>query len=142
MRDAAIFDLDGTLCDTSGVEHLLTGEDGAFAAFQAAAVGCPPDPAVVAAAREQSALGRAVVVVTSREFVWHDHTLDWLVEHDVPHDAVYMRIVGDFRKDVVVKADLLDQVVADGYRPVEAWEDKEAVLELWAERGLVGHRVG
>ncbi|EFQ83522.1 hypothetical protein HMPREF0063_11184 [Aeromicrobium marinum DSM 15272] len=141
MRDAAIFDLDGTLCDTSGVVHLLETEGG-FAAFQAAAVGCPPNPDVVRAARQAAADGLAVLVVTSREFVWHDVTLDWLVEHEIPHENVRMRIVGDYRKDVAVKADMLTGLVSDGYRVVAAWDDKPAVLDLWREHGIEVHPVG
>ncbi|MEG9225357.1 phosphatase domain-containing protein [Aeromicrobium sp. Sec7.5] len=138
-RDAVIIDLDGTLVDTSGVEHLLEGEDRDFRAFQEAAVGCPPNPGMVAVAREQHEAGRAVLVVSSREFIWLDPTLDWLVQHDVPHDGVYLRIVGDYRQDVLVKRELLDDVVANGYRVVEAWDDKDRVTQMWIEQGIEGH---
>ena len=138
-RDAVIIDLDGTLVDTSGVEHLLEGEDRDFRAFQEAAIGCPPNPAMVAVARAQTEAGRAVLVVSSREFIWLDPTLDWLVQHDVPHDAVYLRIVGDYRQDVLVKREILDDVVADGYRVVEAWDDKDRVTQMWREQGIEAH---
>lgn len=138
-RDAVILDLDGTLVDTSGVEHHL-GEGGAgFAAFQEAAVACPPNPVMVRVARDQAASGRAVLVVSSREFIWLDATLDWLVAHDVPHDEVYLRIVGDYRPDVEVKADIAEDIEADGYRVVEAWDDKERVVQLWRDRGVEAH---
>ena len=87
-------------------------------------------------------LGRAVLVVTSREFVWRDLSLDWLVAHDVPHEALYMRIVGDYRKDVVIKKEILQQIADDGFTPLEAWDDKESVLELWRDNGIVTHAVG
>ncbi|WP_229053377.1 hypothetical protein [Aeromicrobium sp. Leaf350] len=142
MRDAVIIDLDGTLVDTSGVEHLLEGEDKDFRAFQEAAVGCPPNPALVEVAREQAAAGRAVLIVSSREFIWLDHTLDWLVEHEVPHDAVYLRIVGDFRPDVEVKREILTTIGNDGYRVLEAWDDQERVSAMWREEGITAHDVG
>lgn len=138
-RDAVIIDLDGTLVDTSGVEHLLEGEDRDFRAFQEAAISCPPNEAMVAVAREQAATGRAVLVVSSREFIWLDPTLDWLVEHEVPHDAVYLRIVGDYRQDVLVKREILDDIVADGYRALEAWDDKDRVTQMWREQGIEAH---
>jgi uncharacterized HAD superfamily protein len=93
----------------------------------------------VRAAHEQ---GRAVLVVTSREFVWRDLTLDWLQQHDVPYDQLVMRIVGDYRPDHVVKAEMLDQLEKDGYRVVEAWEDAEDIADLWRSRGIDVHVVG
>ena len=138
-RDAVIIDLDGTLVDTSGVEHLLEGDDRDFRAFQEAAIGCPPNPAMVTLARDQAAAGRAVLVVSSREFIWLDPTLDWLVQHEVPHDAVYLRIVGDYRQDVLVKREILDDVLADGYRVLEAWDDKDRVTQMWREQGIDAH---
>ena len=142
MRDAVIFDLDGTLCDTAEIVHLIEGDDKDFAAFHAASATCPAHEDVVQAAREQAELGRAVIVVTSREFVWRDVSLDWLVAHDVPYDALHMRIVGDYRKDVVVKAEILQQVVDDGFTVREAWDDKDAVIDLWRENGIEVHPVG
>lgn len=141
MRDAVIFDMDGTLCDTSQIVHLIEGEDKDYAAFHAASAGCPPHADVVAAAREQSAKGLAILVVTSREFIWRDLTLDWLVANDIPYDALYMRIVGDFRKDVVIKTEILKQITADGFRVLEAWDDKPAVLDLWRENDIAVHIV-
>ena len=142
MRDAVIFDLDGTLCDTTQIVHLIEGDDKDFAAFHAASADCPPNADVVAAARAQAEQGRAVLVVTSREFVWRDLSLDWLVAHDVPHDALHMRIVGDYRKDVVVKAEILQQIVDDGFTVLEAWDDQPAVLDLWREHGIDVHPIG
>jgi phosphoglycolate phosphatase-like HAD superfamily hydrolase len=142
MRDAAIFDMDGTLCDTSTIQHLIEGDEKDFAAFHAAARDCPPHPDVVEAAVAQHEQGRAILVVTSREFIWRDPTLDWLVEHGVPYDALYLRIVGDYRKDVLVKTDILRQIQDDGFHVVEAWDDKPAVVDLWRDNGIEVHVVG
>lgn len=142
MRDAVIFDLDGTLCDTTGIVHLIEGDDKDFAAFHAASADCPANDDVVEAARAQAGQGRAVIVVTSREFVWRDVSLDWLVAHDVPYDALHMRIVGDYRKDVVVKKEILQQIADDGFSVLEAWDDQPAVLDLWRENGITVHAVG
>ena len=142
MRDAAIFDMDGTLCDTAGIVHLIEGEDRDYWAFHAASAGCPPHEDVVEAARAVHEAGRAIVVVTSREFQWRDTTLSWLTQHDVPHDAVYMRIVGDYRKDTAVKADILKQIKDDGFNVVAAWDDKPEVIDLWRENGIAVHAVG
>lgn len=141
MRDAVIFDMDGTLCDTTTIEHFITGQDKDFHAFHAASATCPPRPKVVKAARAERDKGRAILVVTSREFIWRDLTLDWLVEHGVPYDALYMRIVGDYRKDVQIKEDILAQITDDGFTVLEAWDDKPAVIDLWRDNGIAVHVV-
>lgn len=141
MRDAVIFDMDGTLCDTASIQHHIEGENRDFAAFHAASAGCPPRAEVVAAARQEHDLGRAVLVVTSREFIWRDLTLDWLVRHEVPCDGLYMRIVGDYRKDVAIKTEILQQIIDDGFAVLEAWDDKPAIVELWRDNGIETHVV-
>ena len=142
MTDAVIADLDGTLVDVSSILHHVTGEERDFAAFHGATRDCPPRPEVVEAVRAAHERGRAVLVVTSREFVWRDLTLDWLQEHDVPYDQLVMRIVGDYRPDHVVKAEMLDQLEKDGYRVLEAWEDASDIADLWRSRDIDVHVVG
>jgi hypothetical protein len=136
MRDAVIVDLDGTLCDVSSILHHVDGEDRNYAAFHAASADSPPRAEVVDAVRAAHAEGKAVLVVTSREFIWRDLSLDWLVAHDIPHDELVMRIVGDYRPDHEVKAEMLDQIEADGWSVSEAWEDSEDIIELWRSRGI------
>lgn len=140
--DALIVDLDGTLCDTSAIAHLVEGEDRDFAAFHQASGEAPVDEQVRADVLAAHDRGLAVLVVTSREFVWRDLTLDWLVRHEIPYEQLVMRIVGDYRPDVKVKAEMLDQLVADGYVVREAWEDSPDVADLWRERGIETHLVG
>ncbi|MCR4512069.1 hypothetical protein [Aeromicrobium sp. 50.2.37] len=141
MTDAVIADLDGTLVDVSSIKHLVEGEDRDFHAFHAASKDCPPRPEVVDAVRAAHAAGRAVLVVTSREFIWRDLTLDWLAQHDVPYDQLVMRVVGDYRPDHVVKAEMLDTLEADGFAVLEAWEDSDDIVELWRSRGVTVHVV-
>jgi phosphoglycolate phosphatase-like HAD superfamily hydrolase len=139
MREAVIFDMDGTLCDTSSIVHLIEGEEKNFHAFHAASAECPARAEVVEAAREQAAQGRAVLIVTSREFIWRDLTLDWLVAQGVPYDALHMRIVADYRKDAVVKAEMLQHIKDDGFEVLEAWDDKDDVIALWKDHGITVH---
>lgn len=142
MTRAVIVDLDGTLVDVRDIEHHVSGPEQDYAAFHAASADAPADAEVLTAVREVHASGLAVLVVTSREFVWRDLTLDWLVAHEVPYDELVMRIVGDYRPDHVVKAEMLDRLEADGYVVQRAWEDRDEIAELWAGRGIEVVRVG
>jgi len=136
MRDAVIYDLDGCLCDTSSILHFIEGKDKDFHSFHAAAAGCPPIEQVADAARKDHEAGTAVVVVSSREFIWRDQAIDWLTRHDIAYDGLYLRITGDYRKDTVVKAEMWQHLLDDGFRPVAAWDDKQSILDIWSDLGV------
>jgi hypothetical protein len=48
-----------------------------------------------------------------------------------------MRKSGDYRSDDIVKEEMLDQMLADGYRPVIAVDDRLRCIDLWKRRGLL-----
>ena len=49
---------------------------------------------------------------------------------------LYMRPRGDLRKDFMVKRDLFERMIVDGFDPVLVFEDKVTVVEMWQELGL------
>ena len=136
MRDAVIFDMDGTLCDVSAIRHLVEGEDRDFDAFHGAAIDCPPHPHVVAAVTEAREATMAIVVVTARSSKWRDYTIMWLDKYEIAFDHLYMRIEADFRPDYVIKADILKAIKKDGFNPIHAWDDNPKVIALWRENGI------
>ncbi|MFJ5228194.1 hypothetical protein [Streptomyces sp. NPDC088400] len=134
MRDAVIFDMDGTLCDVRNIRHLLDGP-GSFHAFHTASASCPPHEDVVEAAHAARARGAAVLIVTARSTRYRHHTAMWLALHGVPSDAMWMRAARDMRPDYEVKRGIL-AAIRRRYRPVHAWDDNPNVLRLWAEEGI------
>ncbi len=135
-RDAVVFDLDGTLCDTSSIEHLTQGPDADYRAFHAASADCPPRADVLAALEAARDGGAAIVLWTGREFIWRDLTLDWLDRHGIVHDGLYMRLAADFRPATKVKTELLRDIAADGFTVVGAWEDDSRIVELLRAAGV------
>lgn len=135
-RDAALFDLDGTLCDTSSIAHLVTGPDADYRAFHAASADCPADPRVLADLEDARERGLAIVLWTGREFVWRDLTLDWLAGLGITHDGLYMRLAADYRPATTVKRELLRDIAGDGFRVVRAWEDDADMTALLREAGV------
>ncbi|WP_229052017.1 hypothetical protein [Aeromicrobium sp. Leaf350] len=135
MRRAAIFDVDGTLCDVSSVRHHVRGRKKDFNAFHSDALACPPHVEVADAARRARAEGLAVLVVTARKERWRHPTGFWLALHDIPSDELYMRGDKDGRRDVEVKRDIL-QRIRRRYEVVEAWDDNPAIIALWESRGI------
>ena len=49
---------------------------------------------------------------------------------------LYLRDVTDSREDSVVKSDLYDQMIKDGFKPIMVFEDRASVVKMWRNRGL------
>lgn len=140
MKDAVIFDMDGTLCDVSGVRHHLLRSHDPFRHFHEASIDCPPHPDVVLAARQAHEEGLAVLIVTAREARFRNVTAMWLALHDVPSDVMYMRATGDFRPDYVIKEEILTKIKRE-FTVIEAWDDNPSVIDLWRSEGILTHVV-
>jgi len=134
LPEAVIFDVDGTLCDVSGIRHLLDGP-GRFDKFHRMSINCPPHQWVVDAAKAEDAAGRAVLIVTGRSTRYRDITAVWLALHGVPSESMFMRAHDDFRPDDVVKAEILAKI-RTRWTPVAAWDDRPSIVRLWEREGI------
>ena len=143
---AAIFDMDGTLCDVSSLRHHVDRSHPDFSGrrrfdlFHGESHLCPANDEAMAL-YERYRRDHRIVIVTARSAEWAMHTLVWLEDHGVDHDRLYMRDRGDYRPDVEVKRDMLAEIRRD-YEPVVAVDDSPAVIALWQREGLRTHVVG
>ncbi|URM86155.1 polynucleotide kinase [Gordonia phage BiggityBass] len=128
-REAVIVDIDGTLCDVSGILHHLPDYD----AFHQASVHCPPVDQVLLWCDEQVARGRELIVVTGRKYTHGDLTIAWLEQHmRHPFHGPFMRGEDDARPDTEVKAQIARQLREDhGFDVVAAIDDRPSVIRLW-----------
>lgn len=131
---AVIFDVDGTLCDVTGIRYLLDGETRNFHAFHVESTGCPTHPHVAALTH---ALKPEIkrLVVTARKWRYYTHTLWWMLLNNVKFDAIYMRGDKDDRKDAIVKQEILDNI-NKYYDVVFAIDDNPNVIEVWKRNGI------
>lgn len=136
MMRAILVDMDGTLCDVDGIRHYVTGERPDFRSFHEASRFCPTRPEVEAEVRAADASGVAVIIVTARDERFERPTRDFLARYRIPHRALYMRPWGDRRRDTVVKAEILERIIRDGFEPVQAIEDRRDIAEVWTAHGI------
>lgn len=140
---AAIFDMDGTLCDVSSLRHHVDRSHPDFSGrrrfdlFHGQSHLCPPDQRALDL-YERYRPDHQILVVTARSAEWAMHTLVWLEDHGIDHDRLYMRERGDYRRDVEVKRDILAEI-RESYEPVVAVDDNPAVIELWEAEGITTH---
>ncbi|MFZ2240114.1 MAG: hypothetical protein WAV90_11280 [Gordonia amarae] len=138
MTEAVIVDVDGTLCDVSGIRHFVDKRPKDFWAFHSGAAACPPHDHVVREVVEHHRAGRTILVVTARMYQWEIPTRIWLYRHlPVPYLGPFMRGDNDFRPDVEVKRDIHRVITEDhGFRVVHAIDDNPAIIALWSELGI------
>lgn len=137
-QNAVLVDVDGTLCDVSGVRHYVQSDpkNRNFDKFHRASALCPAIPSTVAWVREQHAAGMFVIVVTSRKQQYEYLTRRWLRKWEVPYDRLLLRANRDERRDDLVKADLLAQIRAEGFDVVAAIDDNPSIIALWESEGI------
>jgi phosphoglycolate phosphatase-like HAD superfamily hydrolase len=129
-----LFDLDGTLADCTHRLHHIKGSRKNWRAFFAACTADGPIPHMVELARHLMKV-ETVVFVSGRSDEVRDETANWLKRHRL-QGPLYMRRAGDRRSDFIVKAELLDRVLADGYEPIMAFDDRDQVVKMWREKGI------
>lgn len=133
VQGAVIFDMDGTLCDVRSIRHLI--DEKGFDAFHYASASCPPIDWVAQAAKEYHAEGIAVLVVTGRVRKFKSLTAFWLADHGIPSDELETRRDGDFRKDFVIKKEILKRL-RQKYNIIRAYDDNPQVIDLWLNEGI------
>jgi phosphoglycolate phosphatase-like HAD superfamily hydrolase len=138
MMRAYIFDIDGTLSDPAHRLHHIEGEKKDWAAFFGACDQDAPIPHMVDLAFNVAG-DDAILFCTGRSQDVVHKTAAWLTKHlgfAIGPEDVYMRKAGDHRDDTVVKGELMDRIIADGYEPVMIFEDRARVVKMFRERGI------
>lgn len=125
--EAMIVDIDGTLALHNGrspFDETRVSED-------------LPNTPVIKAVRAQHAAGQRVIYLSGRSAGCRADTHAWLSAHvALPFEGLFMRAIGDSRKDVIVKQELFDQHIRHNYRITAAWDDRQQVVAGWRQIGL------
>lgn len=134
MTSCYIFDIDGTICDTGHRSHHLQKKPKDWDSFYAGCDFDPPHAHIVRLAldlQEQAPL----VFMTGRPRRLRDATKAWLTDAGLG-GVLFMRANGDFRDDTIVKAEMLDRAMAQGWKPIMAFDDRNKVVAMWRARGV------
>lgn len=134
---AAIFDIDGTLADCRHRLHHVVGAKRDWPSF----FGEMDKDSIIEPLRDLaltlSAGDYAVVLCSGRPETYRAVTEAWLDRHDVPRCALYMRPENDTRPDHIVKSQILDGILKDGFEIAFVIDDRQSVVDMWRDRGLL-----
>lgn len=129
-----IFDIDGTLADHEGLRS----------PFDWKQVG---NDRVRHHVRELLDLytlsGYKIILLSGRDAVCRDETIEWLGVNGIHYDHLFMREENDSRSDSIVKLELFDAHIRDKFFVRVVVDDRKRVLQVWHDLGLnvinVGH---
>lgn len=74
--------------------------------------------------------------MTGRPITRQRETQIWLQQHFLPYHSLYMRQKGDFRKDYIVKKEILETIRKEFGEPYFALDDRSSVVAMWRENGV------
>lgn len=134
--DCVIFDIDGTLADCGHRLHHVKHGKRDWGQFFATMADDQPIVSVRRLLHAVSDQDQKIVLCSGRPETYRDVTEAWLQTHGIDWNALYMRPEGDHRADHIVKRQILDGILADGYEPWLVVDDRPSVVAMWREAGL------
>lgn len=141
--EAIICDLDGTLCNVDHRLHFVRKVEGGpkpdWKNFFYNMTYDPLNQWCDDILYNLWANSRCVIVLCSgRPDSYEKQTKEWLNKHSITYySRLFMRSRNDFRKDDIVKEQILDFEILTRYKPVFAIDDRKQVVDMWRRRGIV-----
>lgn len=132
LREAYIFDLDGTLAHNDGhrsfYDYSKVFDDKVHDHVK-----------LVANMLRNQAF---VIIVSGRKAECEEDTRRWLRVNGISFDELYMRADGDDRKDSIVKNEILHEKIADRYNVKAVFDDRPSVCRMWRSVGIPTFQLG
>jgi len=77
-----------------------------------------------------------IILMSGRDGISYQSTLDWLDTHNVLFDKMYMRRNNDNRKDDIIKTELYEKYIKGKYRIEFVLDDRNQVVDMWRGLGI------
>ncbi len=132
----AIVDIDGTVADINHRLHFIEKYPRDYDGFYDACVDDTPITAVIDLVRALKMDNYYIIFVTGRPDTHRRETGLWLTENFIPYDQLLMRKGGDYRKDTVIKKEILAIIRAEYGEPEFALDDRASVVRMWRDNGV------
>ena len=136
---AYVFDIDGTLANTSHRLHHIAGRNKDWEKFYDECDKDKPIHAVLAVAVclfHNSPT--PVIFSTGRSERIRDKTKAWLSNYNLftLDKQLFMRRDGDHRPDYILKKGHIEHMRNNGYEPMIVFEDRNQIVNMWREQGI------
>jgi hypothetical protein len=134
-----VFDIDGTMANIDHRLGFVRSQPKNWPAFERAIPHDSVNEAVASVYKRFVADPSVTVVLASgRSETGRILTATWYTDNKLDgYNALYMRAAGDYRSDIIVKQEILDQIVIDfGHKPDMVFDDRPGVVDMWRSNGI------
>lgn len=104
-----------------------------------------PNPAMIELTQLLHATGTAIIVTSGRSEICRDETAAWLATVGVPYAELHMARAAESDghvPDSAVKRRIWDEHISGRYRVLCAYDDRDQVVAVWRDLGLMCCQVG
>jgi hydroxymethylpyrimidine pyrophosphatase-like HAD family hydrolase len=139
MKKVVVFDIDGTLADITHRRQYVATKPKNWVAFNAGMIHDTPHWDVVEVL-SLYAFNYPIVLCSGRGEETRLVTETWLRDQltlvkGENYEELYMRPHKDHRPDDIIKEELLDRMLSEGYEPHVVFDDRDRVVAMWRRRG-------
>lgn len=135
LPKAILSDIDGTISDRRHRLHFIEGKKDWDAFFESLI----DDPVIQTTVDKISEIlidDVELIFVTGRPEKYRSLTEDWITKNTpFKKYELYMRRNKDFRKDVIIKKEMLDDINMS-YEVSLVFEDQQQLCDMWSGEGL------
>lgn len=136
MSKVIVFDIDGTVANIVHRRQYVANKPKNWAAFNAGMAHDTVYEDVKFIYDTFRAAGHRFVFCSGRGDDTREVTEKWLADNGFEYEALFMRRAGDYRKDSVVKVELLDQIRQWHGEPYLWFDDRNQVVDAIRAAGV------
>ena len=139
MTKVILCDIDGTLANPEHRLALIATRPKNWKGFFDASIDDPVYEDIAWLVKNLKATGNTILIVTARPENNREITEKWLHEKaglKGVYTKMYMREAGDYRDDSIVKEEILQNIMNDGYAPYMVLDDRDRVCAMWRKLGI------
>ena len=80
--------------------------------------------------------GPEIIFLSGREDKYREPTQNFLSKHGFLSHRLFMRPTDDFRKDSIIKKEILERDILPKYDVLFVLDDRDQVVDMWRDSGL------
>lgn len=135
-KPCVLVDLDGTLANVDHRVGFVRTKPKNFKAFFEGMVHDPVNEPVRIIVDSLLSAGYSMVIMTGRDGNYEKHSRDWLQKHNISYDDFYIRKIGDYRADYIIKSEMVKEIKENGWNPLFAIDDRPQVVRELRKNGI------